>query len=35
MQQLIETGKKLAASEDNIITDIVADVSSVADAIIN
>jgi nucleotide-binding universal stress UspA family protein len=34
-EKIIETGKKMAVSEDNIITDIVADVSSIADAIIN
>jgi nucleotide-binding universal stress UspA family protein len=34
-EKIIETGKKMALSEDNIITDIVADVSSIADAIIN
>jgi nucleotide-binding universal stress UspA family protein len=30
-EKIIETGKKMALSEDNIITDIVADVSPVAD----
>jgi nucleotide-binding universal stress UspA family protein len=34
-EKIIETGKKMALSEENIITDIVADVSPVADAIIN
>jgi len=34
-EKIIEIGKKMAVSEDNIITDIVADVSSIADAIIN
>jgi nucleotide-binding universal stress UspA family protein len=34
-EKIIETGKKMGLSEDNIITDIVADVSPVADAIIN
>jgi nucleotide-binding universal stress UspA family protein len=31
----METGKRMAVSEVNITTDIVADVSSIADAIIN
>jgi nucleotide-binding universal stress UspA family protein len=34
-EKIIETGKKMAVSKDNIITDIFADVSSIADAIIN
>jgi nucleotide-binding universal stress UspA family protein len=34
-EKIMETGKKMAVSGDNITTDIVANVSSIADAIIN
>lgn len=34
-EKIIETGKRMTVSEDNVTTDIVADVLSIADAIIN